>query len=91
MPEQIREFLTYATNVFFNLLTVLIVVRIIMSWFAPRAQGKFAYFVYSATEPVLGLFRRLPLRAGMFDLSAIFALLTISIVQDLILNLISRI
>ena len=90
MPTEIRDFLIYTTNIFFNLLTVFIVIRILMSWVAPHSQGKFAYFIYSITEPVLNIFKRLPLRIGMLDFSALVALFAIGFVQSLIIQLLVR-
>lgn len=77
-------------NIFLNLLKFLIIVRIFMSWLAPRSQGKIAYFVFSTTEPILSVFRKLPLRIGMIDLSPLIAFLVLDFVQVLFWKFLER-
>ncbi len=73
-----------------SIFTMLIIVRVVLSWF-PSTSGGFiaqvSYFVGRITEPVLGAVRqRLP-RTGPIDFSALVVLLFLQIVvQDMILN-----
>jgi len=56
----------------------ILVIRIIISWINPDPYNPVIRFLYSITDPVLDLFRRLlPIRIGMFDLSplVVFGLL----------------
>lgn len=68
---------------------VVIVVRIIMSWF-PVSQGPMAsvqYWLVRVTEPVLGPVRRFLPPLGGLDLSPIVVLLALQIVvQGLLLG-----
>lgn len=67
---------------FFKFLSVLIMIRIFMSWLSPGVENALTRFVYTTTEPILAAFRLLPLRIGMIDFTPIAALLTI----DYLLN-----
>jgi YggT family protein len=63
----------------------LVAMRIILGWFAPQALGKAWDLLTAATEPYLGLFRRMKfLRAGLFDFSPIAAILLLVIALDLV-------
>jgi YggT family protein len=72
-----------------SLYLVVIVVRIILSWF-PTSQGPMAtaqYWLVRATEPVLGPVRRALPPLGGLDLSPIVVLLFLQIVvQGLLLG-----
>ncbi|MGA2478100.1 MAG: YggT family protein [Spirochaetia bacterium] len=63
----------------------LVAMRIILGWFAPQALGKAWELLTAATEPYLGLFRRIKfLRAGLFDFSPIAAVLLLVVALDLV-------
>ncbi len=63
----------------------LVAMRIILGWFAPQALGKAWELLTAATEPYLGLFRRIKfLRAGLFDFSPIAAILLLVVALDLV-------
>jgi YggT family protein len=63
----------------------LISLRIVLGWFAPQALGKAWHLLVSATEPYLGLFRRIRfLRGGLFDFSPIAAVLVLVVALDLV-------
>lgn len=89
MNPELAAILTKTVDYFFGALSMLIIVRILMSWLAPHARGRLAYFVFSVTEPILGFFRRLPLRIGMIDLSPIAAILAIDFAQEIALRLLA--
>jgi YggT family protein len=68
---------------------LLLVMRIVLGWFAPQSLGKAWDLLLSATDPYLGLFRRVKfLRAGAFDFSPVAALLAIAVVLDLLYQVI---
>jgi YggT family protein len=59
----------------FTILWVLLIVRVLMSWVAPRGGGQLMAFVYQVTEPILAPIRRLiPPTAGI-DWSPLIAML----------------
>lgn len=72
----------------FNFYIVLIMVRIIGSWFPTFAQTKFMRFVAFYTDPFLYIFRRLiPPIGGALDLSPLLAYFTLQISKRAIMFL----
>jgi YggT family protein len=62
-------------GVLFGLLWLLVLGRIVLSWFDPMARSPLGAFLVRATEPILAPIRRLLPPAGMFDLSSLLALI----------------
>ena len=80
------DLLCYAVKIF----TMLIIVRVVLSWF-PSTSGGFvaqvSYFVGRITEPVLSAVREKLPRTGAIDFSSLVVLLFLQIVvQGMILN-----
>ena len=70
--------------------SILILIRIILSWFDSMISGKFVEFLIYVTDPYLNWWRRnLNLRIGVMDFSAIAAITALSVAQN-ILHTISR-
>lgn len=68
-----------------NVFSLLIFVRVILSWVNPRPSNELLVFVIRVTEPVLGPLRALiPLRG--IDLSPIVAWLLIRLLMKLIIQ-----
>ena len=71
---------TFARN-FLSLLLValwlLILGRVLMSWFDPSRSNQVSRFLIQATEPLLAPIRRLLPQTGMFDFSALIVLLVL--------------
>lgn len=88
LNSELISILINTVDIFFRALSFLIFVRILLTWVAPHSRGKIVYFIASATEPVLQIFRRLPLRLGMIDFSPIVALLTLDFIRQLLINVI---
>jgi YggT family protein len=66
---------------------LLIMVRIIGSWFPAFARHPIMGFIYRLTEPYLGLFRRvIPPIGGVLDLSPLIAFFVLEISRSLILG-----
>jgi len=91
MTIPLGDILVHAIDLFFQVLQLLIFIRIIMSWLAPRAGGQLAASIYGITEPILGAFRRLPLQISGIDLSPIVALLALDFAHGIIIQLLLRI
>jgi uncharacterized protein YggT (Ycf19 family) len=66
-------------------------VRVLMGWMRV-GDNYFTRFVYETTEPVLSIFRRIfPPRPGFpLDISPIFAIVALQLMERLIVSLISR-
>ena len=87
MNSQLVAILANTIDLFFRALSFLIIVRILLSWFAPHSRGRIVFFIVSTTEPILGFFRKLPLRIGMLDLSPIVAIIAIDLARTFLLRL----
>jgi YggT family protein len=61
----------------FNLLTLVVFVRILLSWFNLDPSNPAIQALHAITEPILDPFRRTVPRVGMLDLSPIVALLVL--------------
>lgn len=79
-------FLINFVSIFFDLLSFAIIARILMSWIS-GGGGRIRVFLHSVTEPILGPFRRIIPRLGMFDISPIVALIVMDLVRGLIINI----
>lgn len=73
-------FLKQTLNILADLLTMLILLRVILSWFRHQAHG-LMNLLYQVTEPILAPIRRAIPAMGMFDLSPIIALLIIKVLR----------
>ena len=58
-------------------LEIVILARVLLSWFDPGGRSPFAAFIIQTSEPLLAPVRRLLPRTGMFDLSPLILLLVI--------------
>ena len=76
-------FLKQTLNILLDLLTMLILLRVILSWFRHDAHG-LMNLLYQATEPILAPIRRAIPAFGVYDLSPLIALVLIKIARILI-------
>ncbi|MCJ8343559.1 MAG: YggT family protein [Cetobacterium sp.] len=77
-------------NLIFQILNILIFIRIVLSWLAPMTRNEFTDVVYGITEPILRPFRVLiPIGAGRIDISPILAYLALKILRFVIFYLLS--
>jgi len=68
--------------------SILIFIRIIISWFSDSVRGRLTDFLYRITDPYLDWWKsKLNLRIGFLDLSVIFAIVFISFVQRILYTL----
>ena len=63
---------------------VLVLGRVLLSWFDPAGRSKVGGFVVSATEPLLAPIRRALPPTGMLDLSPLIVLIVLSVLWRLI-------
>lgn len=78
--SQITKVVGYLLYGFLGIYTLLIVVRIVISWVSSRGN-KFLRFLSKLTDPILEPFRRLIPPIGMFDISPIVVLFLLHFVQ----------
>lgn len=81
--------LVYVINMLFEAMFWLIMIRVILSWVRPDPYSPIVQFIYRATEPILAPFRNLIPMQGI-DLSPIFAIIVLQVVEKLIITLITR-
>ncbi len=77
------------TNIIFQILTLLIVVRILLSWFGVdphTSYNELAQILFRITEPMLGPFRRLPIIFGGIDFSPIIVFVVLQFANRVIVH-----
>ena len=63
------------------LLSILIIMRSVLSWFWPRPTNVLMIYLYKATEPFLRPLRRIIPRTGMVDFSPLLAILILYLIS----------
>ncbi len=77
------------TNIFW-VIELLIVARVFMSWVPININYKIKQFIIDLTEPILSPFRNLiPISKFGFDFSPVLAFLSLEILKQILLNLLS--
>jgi YggT family protein len=67
--------------------SILIFVRVLLSWFRGPTYGKPVEILHAVTDPYLNWFRRFPLRIANFDLTPIAAIAALTVAQNIFLSL----
>jgi len=78
--------LAAVVNLLFTTYTILLMIRIIGSWFPSFAQSKYMRFVVFYTNPYLNLFRKIIPPIGALDLSPLLAFFALDFLKGLILR-----
>ena len=73
----------------FKILYFLLVIRIVLSWFAVDTFNEPLSTLYRVTDVLLMPFRRLPLQIGMIDLSPILAFLVLSFLDHFVVGVLN--
>lgn len=74
-------------NMAFNVLVWLIIARCVLSFVRHNPYQPLIKFVYDVTEPIMGPFRRLIPAAGGLDFSPIIAILAVTLIQKIVVEL----
>ncbi|MFH1665276.1 MAG: YggT family protein [Candidatus Omnitrophota bacterium] len=88
---EILKSLALLITLIFNILYFLLVIRIILSWVNADPYNEIVRVIYAVTDPLLLPFRRLSLQMGGIDFSPILAFLVLSVVKNLLVNIIYQI
>ena len=80
--------LVYLVDLFFTLLNLAILARVLLSWVRVDSYHPAVEFLYQITEPILAPLRQVIPRIGMVDISPIFVLLLLQIIQEILLAII---
>lgn len=62
--------------------TLVIIARVIVSWFSPRPTNRLAIILYQLTEPLLAPLRRIIPRVGMFDFTPLAAIILLQLIAS---------
>ena len=78
------EFLLNIIRYLCELLTLVIIARVILSWFSPSPTNRLAIILYQLTEPFLAPLRRIIPRVGMFDFTPVVAIILLRLIVSLL-------
>ena len=82
------EALATVINIVLTLYMYIIIARAVISWVNPDPYNPIVRFLHSATDPVLNKIRRIiPLQFGGIDFSPIILLIGLSVLKQIILQL----
>ncbi|HAU39628.1 MAG: hypothetical protein UV80_C0002G0331 [Candidatus Peregrinibacteria bacterium GW2011_GWF2_43_17] len=86
----------YFVAIFVNYLTqiliVLILIRVILSWFrGSQINNKLSNFIIQSTDPIMNLAKKITPRLGPIDISPIVAVMGLEIMREVIFYIISQI
>jgi YggT family protein len=80
----VGAFASNLLQVAFIALWLLILGRVLISWFDPSGRTQLGSFLYSTTEPILAPIRRALPQTGMVDFSPLIVLIVLSVLWRLI-------
>lgn len=84
------EHLQYAINYFVEVLQLLILVRIVLSFIIRDPYNKIYRIVHQLTEPIMAPFRKLihklGIDTGMFDFSPLLAMISLQVLAGVIIG-----
>jgi len=70
-----------------EILTIIILIRVVMSWFSPQPTNIISNIVYQITEPILAPLRRIIPRVGIFDFTPMVAIILFQVIAYLLSRL----
>ena len=79
--------LAFLVNGICQILYWLLFARIIISWFPVDPYHSVVQFLHQVTDPLLNLFRRIPLHFGMLDLTPLLAFFALQFVNRVLVRL----
>ena len=91
--EFIRALISFV-NIFFTIVYWMLVIRIVLSWVGVNPYTTYNELLgalFHVTDFILKPFRRLPLRLGMIDFSAIVAFIALQFLHNVIVQALYRI
>ena len=77
----IGQVLYTTVDIFFNIILLLILARIILSWLPQLRTNQIAEMVFGITEPILSPFQRIIPPIGMIDISPMVCIITLYVLQ----------
>lgn len=86
----VGQILYTTIQMFFDIVFLLILVRILLSFLPQFRSNAIAEVVYGITEPILSPFQRLIPPIGMFDISPMVAIIVLGVIQQILLFLVAN-
>ncbi len=86
----VGQILYTTIQMFFDILFLLILVRILLSFFPQFRANQIAELVYGVTEPILAPFQRIIPPIGMLDISPMVAMIVMGVLQQILLFLVAN-
>ncbi len=80
--------LVYFVNLFFTLLSLAILARVLLSWVRVSPYHPAVELLYRITEPILAPLRRAIPSVGMVDISPVIALILLQLIQEVLVAII---
>ena len=77
-------------SMIFKMLYFLLVVRIILSWFPVDPYNSFVSALNGVTDPLLALFRKIPLQVGMIDFTPMLAFLALTFLDHFVVGVLTQ-
>ena len=72
----------------FQIINLLIIIRVLLSWFNYNAQNQYTQLLYKITEPILAPIRNLLSSFHMgIDISPLIAIFALSIIRNFLIRL----
>ena len=84
---QLFSSLALLFSMIFKILYFLLVIRIILSWFASDTFSEPVSLLYRITDPILLPFRKLPLQVGAIDFSPLLAFLVLTFLDSFVVGI----
>ncbi len=83
----LNEYLILVIGLLFDIISIAILARVIMSWVARGASGKLVEFIKDVTDPILNVAKKITPKVGMIDFSPIVALIALDLIKFILLSL----
>lgn len=87
---QLFSSLALLFSMIFKILYFMLTIRIILSWFPVDPYNQVVSTLNQMTDPILAVFRRLPLQVGMIDFTPILAFLAIAFLDHFVVGILTH-
>ena len=84
-------FVTIFVDYFIEILIMLIIIRVFLSWIRTPPRNRMTGFIIDTTNPVLNIAKRITPRIGMIDISPIIAVIGLELIRSGIFYLLAYI
>lgn len=87
---EIRGYLAVLVEVFFDLLTLIIFAKVLLSWFpGVDKSNRVVLFIEDISAPFLRLGRKIIPKIGMLDISPIVVIFVLDLIKTILISLLS--